>query len=130
MPPLLIRQIVYFVAVGCAAALTHWAVAVGVVRIAGMPPLGANVFGWLVAFVVSFAGHYTLTFRHQHAPLGRAARRFFGVSALGFIMNEASYAWLLEATRIRYDLLLALILIGIAGLTFVLGRVWAFRRAA
>lgn len=123
----LATQIGWFLIVGCAAAATHWAIAVACVAWGGLAPLLANVIGWLVAFGVSFTGHYRLTFRTQHAPLGRAACRFFALSALGFAVNEASYAVLLQATRIRYDILLAMILIGIAGLTFILGRFWAFR---
>lgn len=59
--------------------------------------------------------------------MAQAARRFFAVSALGFAVNELSYAWLLYATELPYDILLALILIAIAGMTFILGRLWAFR---
>ncbi|MGB3288386.1 MAG: GtrA family protein [Burkholderiaceae bacterium] len=124
----LVRQLAWFIAVGCAAAATHWLVVVAVVSAAGLAPLAANVIGWLVAFCVSFAGHYLLTFRHHQAPLAQAARRFFAVSALGFAVNELAYAWLLRATDLPYDLLLALILIAIAGMTFILGRLWAFRR--
>ena len=51
------------------------------------------------------------------------------MSALGFAANEAAYAALLRLTAIRYDVLLALVLIGIAGMTFILGRYWAFRRS-
>lgn len=123
----LAEQIGWFVIVGCAAAATHWAVAVACVSITGLPPLWANLIGWLTAFCVSFTGHYQLTFRLQRAPLAQAARRFFAVSALGFAVNEAAYAVLLSTTSIRYDILLALILIGIAGMTFILGRFWAFR---
>ncbi|HEU0230836.1 MAG TPA: GtrA family protein [Burkholderiaceae bacterium] len=123
----ILSQLSWFVAVGCAAAATHWLVVVAVVSLASLAPLAANVIGWLVAFGVSFSGHYQLTFRHLRAPVLRAARRFFLVSALGFCVNEASYAWLLRATTIRYDVLLAIILIAIAGLTFILGRFWAFR---
>ncbi len=61
--------------------------------------------------------------------VGCAAARFFLVSALGFAVNEAAYAALLRLTAIRYDVLLALVLIGIAGMTFILGRYWAFRRS-
>lgn len=125
----LITQIGWFVIVGCAAAATHWAIAVACVALAGLAPLLANVAGWLVAFGVSFTGHYRLTFRHQHAPLLRAAGRFFMVSALGFAINEAAYAVLLRVTAIRYDVLLALVLIGIAGMTFILGRYWAFHHS-
>lgn len=124
----LVSQLACFIAVGCAAAATHWLVVVLAVSIGGMPPLLANIVGWLIAFGVSFAGHFNLTFKHQSAPLGQAARRFFAVSAVGFGVNELSYAWLLHATELPYDVLLALILIAIAGMTFILGRFWAFRR--
>lgn len=123
----LASQIGWFVIVGCAAAATHWIVAVACVSLANIQPLIANVVGWLIAFIVSFSGHYRLTFRQQNAPLIRAALRFFWVSALGFAINEVSYAVLLKYTAIRYDILLALILIGIAVITFILGRFWAFR---
>ena len=95
-----------------------------------VPPLVANLAGWLVAFTVSFTGHYHLTFRYQKSSLWPAATRFFVVSAIGFGINEASYAWLLHATAMRYDVLLFLVLVGVAALTFVLSRLWAFRPAA
>ncbi|MBC7204060.1 MAG: GtrA family protein, partial [Pusillimonas sp.] len=101
-----LRQLAWFIAVGCGAAATHWLVVVALVSNLGTVPLVANVAGWLVAFVVSFTGHYQLTFRHQHAPLLRAIRRFFLVSALGFAVNEAGYALLLTTTTLRYDILL------------------------
>ncbi|WP_094820511.1 GtrA family protein [Bordetella genomosp. 4] len=126
----LIKQIAWFVVVGCAAAATHWAVAVACVEGLHMPPLAANAVGWLIAFVVSFSGHYRLTFRHLASHWMTAARRFFLISACGFLLNEASYAWLLHATSLRYDVLLALILIGLAVLTFLASRLWAFRRKA
>jgi len=123
----LVRQLAWFIAVGCAAAATHWLVVVAVVSAGGLAPLAANVVGWLMAFCVSFAGHFQLTFKHHKAPVAQAARRFFAVSALGFAVNELAYAWLLRATDLPYDILLALILIAIAGMTFILGRLWAFR---
>ncbi|MFA5487841.1 MAG: GtrA family protein [Candidimonas sp.] len=126
--PSLIGQLTCFVIVGAVAALTHWSVAVSCVSMLGVPPLLANVVGWLIAFIASFAGHYQLTFRHQHAPFGQALRRFFVVSATGFSINELAYAWLLHVSSLRYDVLLALILIAIAFLTFILGKIWAFRR--
>jgi putative flippase GtrA len=121
------RQLVWFVLVGCVASATHWLTVVVLVSWVSAPPLLANIGGWLSAFGVSFWGHYLLTFRHLNAPLLRAALRFFGVSALGFAVNEAAYAWLLHATTLRYDILLAAVLIAVAFMTFVLGRFWAFR---
>jgi len=126
----LIKQVAWFVIVGCTAAATHWSVAVVSVEALHISPLTANAVGWLVAFVVSFSGHYRLTFRHLASHWMTAARRFFFVSACGFLLNEAAYAWLLHATSLRYDVLLALILIGLAVLTFVASRLWAFRHKA
>lgn len=127
--PALSRQVLWFIAVGCCAAGTHWLVTVGAVSLAGTPPLLANGFGWIVAFTVSFSGHYFLTFRHQQAPLATAAWRFFLVSAAGFAINELAYAGLLAFSPWRYDVLLAIVLVGVAGATFVVSRLWAFRPA-
>ena len=119
-------RLMFFVAVGCAAALTHLGVVVVLVSRHGQLPLVANVVGWLVAFVVSFAGHWLLTFSAQRAPLWRAARRFFGVSAAGFATNEFAYALLLQWSSLRYDVILALVLIGVAVITYLLSSRWAF----
>ncbi|WP_081976972.1 GtrA family protein [Bordetella trematum] len=126
--PTVLRQIAWFVCVGTAAAATHWLAVVLCVQLAGLPAAWANVIGWLVAFVVSFSGHYLLTFRHLAISWTIAARRFFLVSAAGFALNEAAYIWLLHVTRVPYELLLAFILLAQAGLTFVASRLWAFAR--
>ncbi|ANN80683.1 sugar translocase [Bordetella flabilis] len=126
----LIRQLSWFIAVGCAAAATHWLVVVACVEAMDARPLLANVLGWLVAFCVSFSGHYLLTFRHQAGAWHVAAVRFFCISAGGFAINELTYAWLLHRTALRYDVLLALVLLAIAVLTFLFSRFWAFRRNA
>lgn len=126
----LLAQLFWFVVVGCLAAATHWAVAVLCVEHLGLAPLLANVAGWLVAFNVSLFGHYHLTFKHQRAPWKHAAVRFFGVALLAFALNEVAYAILLHTTTLPYELALAMVLLGVAVLTFVLSRFWAFRRTA
>ncbi|HXD38942.1 MAG TPA: GtrA family protein [Ramlibacter sp.] len=115
-----------FIAVGCAAAVTHLGVVVLLVSRLGQLPLVANVIGWLVAFTVSFAGHWLLTFRSQQAPLWRSAGRFFAVSAAGFATNEFAYALLLQWSSWRYDVVLALVLVGVAVMTYLLSSRWAF----
>jgi len=130
--PKVIKQVSWFIVVGCAAATTHWLIAVTCVEQLALHPLVANVAGWLTALTVSFAGHFRLTFRdhtrHQVGALWPAAWRFFLVSAGGFLINESAYAFLLHATTIPYDVLLFALLLGVAVLTFVLSRYWAFRR--
>lgn len=114
--------------VGCAAAAVHWLTVAAVVTRGGWAPWLANGIGWLVALSVSFAGHYRLTFRAEQAPLWQSARRFFALSALGFLINESAYVLLLHVGGWRYDVLLACVLVGVAVLTYWLSSRWAFRR--
>ena len=118
-----------FIAVGCASAAVHWAVVVALVSVAGIQPLIANVAGWLVAMVVSFAGHHQLTFRNHGNPLMRSLPRFLAVSAGAFAVNETTYAMLLQTSRLRYDVLLAGVLLAVAVATYVLNRHWVFLRS-
>ncbi len=123
-------QLTWFLLIGTAAAATHWLVAVMVVELADIRAYLANIIGWMVAFFVSFSGHYTLTFRRQSKTLWTAIWRFWCVSAAGFLINELAFVTLLTHTRLPYDRLLAFILISVAALTFVFSRYWAFRHTA
>lgn len=122
-------RITWFVLVGCAAAAVHWSAVVVLVTRLALPPLLANVIGWLLAFGVSFTGHHRLSFRGHGVPLRSSAARFLVISATGFAINEASYALLLHWTQQRYDLVLAVVLLGVAVLTYWLSRHWAFLRS-
>jgi putative flippase GtrA len=88
-----------------------------------------NLIGWSVAVVVSFSGHYFLTFRHQTKSMRHAIRRFLILSAGGFAVNQFAFINLLATTGIPYYWLLAFILVAIAALTFVVSRYWAFRHS-
>jgi putative flippase GtrA len=127
VPPLSVRRIGWFIAVGSAAAAVHLGTVIALVRWGDWRPAVANVAGWLIAFVCSFFGHHLTTFSDAKAPMGRAARRFFAVSALGFAVNQSAYVLLLRLSALRYDVALALVLVGIAVMTYLLGRLWAFR---
>ncbi|MDB5947521.1 MAG: GtrA-like protein [Ramlibacter sp.] len=125
-----LRRIGWFAVVGTAAAAVHLATVIALVRWAAWSPVAANVVGWLVAFVCSFAGHHRTTFRDADAPVTRAALRFFAVSALGFAVNQCAYVLLLRLPWLRYDVALALVLVGVAAMTYLLGRRWAFQPAS
>nr|WP_242697523.1 GtrA family protein [Bordetella petrii] len=113
--------------VGVGATTTHWLAVVMCVEWLCIRPLVANIAGWFIAFIVSFMGHYLLTFRHLSARWTIALRRFFLVSTCGFLFNEVVYAWLLSNTRQSYELMLGLVLLGLAFATFLASRLWAFR---
>jgi len=124
-----VKRIAWFVAVGCVAAAVHFAVVVLLVEGLGAPPLLANVGGWLVAFCVSFAGQWQLTFRSRATPWQHALPRYFALSLAGFAANEAGYALLLQWTRLPYQVALAIVLLAVAVMTYLLGSGWVFRRS-
>jgi putative flippase GtrA len=115
-----------FALVGTLAALTHLGVVYLGVQQIHLDPLIANIVGWLVAFCVSFSGHFFGTFAKQGASIGQAASRFFLVSLLGFCINEIAYALALSWSKQHYLIILAVVLVFVAGLTYVLSLRWAF----
>lgn len=121
-----IRRIVRFIGVGSAAAAVHFVVVVAGVQGLAWHPLKANVGGWLVAFLVSFAGHHRLTFADHGAPTGQALRRFFLISAAGFAVNEGLYALTLTLGGMDYRPALFLVLLAVAVLTYLVSKAWAF----
>lgn len=123
---LLRRRPVVFILVGSTAALVHFLTVILLVETLHVAPLVANIGGWLCAFTVSYGGHFLLTFADHGAPMLQSAGRFFLLSAAGFALNESAYAVLLHASRLPYYFLLALILVGVAALTYLLSRHWAF----
>ena len=122
------RQVAWFIAVGCAAAAVHLVTVMVLVSGLGWQPLLANVVAWLLAFCVSFAGHWHLTFPKSGAPLARAATRFLAISLGGFVINEAMYAVLLHLAGTRwYAVILFFVLLAVAVITWLLSSRWAFR---
>jgi putative flippase GtrA len=123
--PVRIRELVAFGAVGGAAFLVHFAV-VAVAVPYGLVPLAANVLGFLAAFTVSFVGHARWSFPAEGRPVAPALRRFAAVAVGGFALNETAYAVLLRVTPLDYRVALFLVLAGVAGLSWLAGRYWAF----
>ncbi len=124
--PLPSKSSLWFLAVGASAAATH--MGVFALTSEAMWPELANALGFVVAFVVSFAGHRWLSFAGTSTPLGQSLRRF-GVTALaGFACNELCFMGLyrLAGWPSLAALLAAMVLA--AGQTFVLSRLWAFGR--
>lgn len=119
-----------FVLVGGSAAATHLAVVGLLVALWGLPPLGANVLGFLVAFIVSYNGHAWLTFAVAQVRGWGTVARFFAVACLSFVANELLYAAALHWLDWHYFWSLAAVLVLVAIGTFVLSKFWAFKARA
>lgn len=121
----MLAQVSRFIGVGITALIVHWLV-VRMLVPQGMPPLIANVFGFVVAFNVSYFGHRKLTFKAEELNHSRTLPRFAAVALGSFAVNETLYALLLIFTPLRYDLALFFVLGVVAVLTYIFSRFWAF----
>ena len=119
-------QVSSFIIVGCSAAAVHLGVVIALVRVFAWAPLWANPLAWVIAFCVSFSGHWLLTFRARKKLLWAAVARFFAISAGGFLINQLLYAVILDVSNVRFDLILAVVLVLVAIATYFLSSVWAF----
>ena len=117
---------IWFLAVGGTAALTHMGV-FALLQPMMWPEL-ANALGFLVAFLVSFAGHRRLSFQDAGTSLLTSLRRFAVTALAGFACNELVFMLLLRVFAWPALVALALALLVAAGQTFVFSRFWAFRR--
>ncbi|MGZ0657578.1 GtrA family protein [Coraliomargarita sp. W4R72] len=122
----LIFQMIRFGAVGLIASALHYMMAVAMIGF-DVWPLWANFFAFVIAFHVSFFGHFYWTFAHVQAFRCSVALRFFCVAVLGFCFNESLYYCFLRWTDIRPQWSLLFVLLFVAALTFQLSRLWAFR---
>jgi putative flippase GtrA len=117
--------IIVFGFVGASAAVVHFLLVSLLVPL-GAHPLAANVLAFSVAFSVSFSGHQRWTFPAAGHARPQALHRFFAVALTGFIVNELLYAVLLRFTSLGYREALVMVLLFVAGATFVASKYWAF----
>ena len=122
---LLIQQATRFLVVGLLAMGTHFFIFV-ISRHFGVTALVANVIAFLVAFQVSFMGHFKWSFRDSGNAKGVAMTRFFTVSVGSFIVNELMFGALLKWTSLPEKLALLMVLLTVAGGTFLWSKFWAF----
>ena len=115
------------VVVGASAAFTHLAVFALVEPY--LWPEVANAAGFAVAFVVSFAGHRWLSFQDADTSFWQSLRRFALTALAGFAANEVFFVVLLRGLGLPSFLALFVALVLASAQTFVLSRLWAFRRS-
>lgn len=117
-----------FAIVGVLATVTHAVVAAGLLQSGVLGAFPANICGFLVAFGVSFSGHYFWSFAHlrQQGKAVRSMTRFLVIALSGFALNSFVLALWLELTPWP-DLFGLLVSIAIVpALSFLGARLWAF----
>ena len=142
------KQALWFLIVGACAALVHFLILVSIVNVTATRPALANIFAFLVAFIVSFIGHFYLTFSHSipdtivgnphqdniSASYGAKTNtlqtllKWFASSAAGFALNQGLFVLGLNWLGERYYMLIWLVVtVIITVMTFALGTLWAFK---
>jgi putative flippase GtrA len=117
-----------FAVVGVLATLTHAAVAGGLLQTGALSAFPANICGFLVAFAVSFSGHYFWSFSHlrQDGTALKSMIRFLLIAVSGFALNSFVLVLWLSLTPWP-DLLGLMVSIAIVpALSFLGARLWAF----
>lgn len=118
-----------FILVGSLAAATHFIALIFFVQFIEVKPAAANILAFFVAFLVSFIGHYQLTFRQTTHSFLQALWRWFCSSLLGFVLNQALFLFgLNHFGQKAYVLIWLVITVFITMITFLLGKFWAFAR--
>jgi putative flippase GtrA len=121
------RQLAFFIAVGCAAGLTHVTVVALLVELLGWQPLASNVVAFCVAFCVSASGHSRLTWPQPPAQRAEACRRFAILAITSFTLNQTLYAYALSTFGTKLYLpILGVVVLAVAAFTFTMSRLWAF----
>jgi len=126
---MIFRQLLRFGLVGALATLVHMLIGATLIH-SGWPALGANPVSFVIAFVVSFMGHYGFSFSDQEADIVTSLKRFSIVACGGFIVNEALLALLIWSGAVPQ--IFALIFsTGAAAIgSFFASRNWAFQKSS
>ncbi len=119
-------QISRFAVIGLIATGVHLTVAGFAHYGLGMTPLVANFVAFLVAFGVSFTGHYFWTFG-QTSSVRSAMVRFFLVSVSGLAINQAIVWIVVNVMGQSFLLAMALAVLIIPVASFVSSKFWAFK---
>lgn len=124
---MIFRQFLRFGLVGALATLVHMLIGVTLIH-SGWPALAANPVSFVIAFVVSFMGHYGFSFSDQEVDIVTSLKRFSIVACGGFFANEALLAVLVWSGGVPQILALVFSTGTAAVGTFFASRNWAFQK--
>lgn len=122
-------QVFRFGLVGMSATATHVLVFAMLIEVAATAPVPANLIAWVVAFIVSFAGHFLWTFKEAREQTGYSAvtrlPRFLVVSLFGLGLNT-TIVYFVERLGLHYMVSIILMVTLVPATVFVFSKFWAF----
>ena len=121
-----IGQPARFAAVGIGATLLHILVGTWLIRSGAAAPM-ANLLAFMLAFLFSFLGHHYFSFRRHGQRIRQTLRRFALVALAGFALNQTLLLVLLR--WLPAEVTLPVVVLFVAGLTYLASRHWAFGRS-
>lgn len=122
-------QAVRFGLVGGLSTLVHMVVAQGLLA-TELASLGwSNVVGFVIAFFVSFLGHYHFSFQ-RNTPFLRSMLRYGVIALMGFAVNNFVLLGLVSMNVLPEAVALAVAIIIVPVGTFIASRFWGFTAAS
>ncbi len=124
------KQAFWFLAVGATAAFVHFLILVICVQFFNIIPAWANVIAFSFAFLVSFIGHFSLTFSDstQRSSWFSNLIKWFTTSIGGFLLNQTLFMIGLNWFGNRlYVFIWFVVTLLVTVLSFALGKLWAFK---
>lgn len=122
------KQGLLFCLIGAAAAAVHFCCLFILVHFIKLSPESANPIAFLFAFIISFCGHFQFTFRKSRQKWLSSLWRWFFSSIVGFGLNQLLFMLgLIWCGDQAYWWLWFIVTVLVTGITFILGKFWAFR---
>lgn len=121
--------ILRFAGVGVIATVTHLTVGVLLVTL-GLSPTGANVAAFLLAFLVSFLGHWQYTFGNKRLTAGSSFARFCISAPFCLGIGHLQLVLLMKHTAFSHEICLATSVVTTAALSFACHSKWTFQSAS
>lgn len=133
-----ITQSLRFILVGISAAFTHFISLILLVNVFQYPPLWANFFAFIIAFIISFLGHFFITFANwshtskSHTPkyssFFHKLSKWLISSIATFSLNQLLFTLSLALFGNSHYIVIWLIITAVVTtISFILGKLWAFK---
>jgi len=122
----LFLQIFRFGIVGVCAAIIHFSMVILLVQNYFIAPMIANVFGFFIAFQLSYWGHRKWTFKDTESLHSIALSKLLLVQMLNLGLNELLFYIFLEL-HLPYPVSLIIVLTILPAFTFTISKLWIFK---